>query len=73
MPIKFSVHAKNQLKRRRIPQKLVVDTIRNPENKSSSFNNRILRRKSVGGKILEVVTKTEGQKITVITGYYIIE
>lgn len=71
MPILFSDHAKQQLQRRKITQKLVIETIRNPESKVSSFRDRKLRQRKIGDKILEVVTKTEGNKITVITGYYL--
>lgn len=71
MPIVFSDHAKFQLKRRKISQKLVIETVKSFEDQSSSFKDRKLRRKRIGDKILEVVTKTEGSKITIITGYYL--
>lgn len=71
MPIVFSDHAKQQLRRRKISQRLVVETVRNPLIRVSSFKDRRLRRKQVGGKILEVITKTEGSRITIITGYYL--
>ena len=71
MPIVFSDHAKFQLKKRRISQKRVIETIRNPQEIISSIKNRRLRRKLFGGKILQAVTITEGSKITVITGYYL--
>lgn len=70
MPIVFSDHAKDQLKRRKISQKLALDAVAKPDEIASSFNNRKLRRKRIGGKILEIVTKTEGSKITVVTGYF---
>ncbi len=35
--------------------------------------NRRLRQKEFGGNILEVVTVTEGSRITIITAYYIQE
>ena len=71
MPIFFSDHAKLQLRRRKITQRLVLETIRNPVSQSSSFKNRKLRRRRFGDKILEVATKTEGPRIIVITGYYL--
>lgn len=71
MPIKFSDHAKFQLKKRHISQKLILETAKNPHEIIPSFKNRRLRRKSIGDKILQVVTITEGSKITVISGYYI--
>lgn len=71
MPIVFSNHAKLQLKRRNISQKIVIETITSSHQKVSSYKDRKLRQRKVGVKILEVVTKTEGSKITVITAYYL--
>ena len=47
----------------------VEETIRNPSTISTSFRGRKLRQSRIGSKILEVVTKTERSKITVITAY----
>lgn len=71
MPITFSDHAKFQLKKRRISQKQVLEVVKNPQEILPSFKNRRLRRKVFGGKILQVVTVTEGSKITVISSYYL--
>lgn len=71
MPIKFSDHAKFQIKKRGITQKKIFETVENPEEIIPSYKNRRLRRKSVSGKILQVVTITEGSRITVISGYYL--
>lgn len=71
MSIEFSDHAKLQLKKRKLSKTKVVDTIRHPDKKLKSFNNRRLRQKRVGGKILEVVTVSEGSRITVVTAYYL--
>ena len=71
MPIKFSQHAKVQLKKRRISQKRIFETVRNPEEMLQSYKKRRLRRRLFGDKILQVVTVTEGSRITVISTYYI--
>lgn len=71
MPIVFSDHAKDQLKRRRISKKLVLGIVVKPDEIGSSFKDRKLRRKRIGGKILEIVTKTEGNKTTVVTAYFL--
>ena len=71
MPIKLSDHAKYQLKKRNITQKIVIEAVRNPQETRPSYKNRRLRRKLVSGKILQVVTVTEGPRITVISGYYL--
>ncbi|MBI2032186.1 MAG: DUF4258 domain-containing protein [Candidatus Levybacteria bacterium] len=62
MPVVFSDHAKDQLRRRRISKELVLETIQKPNEIDSSFKERKLRRRMIGGKILEIVTKTEGNK-----------
>jgi hypothetical protein len=73
VPIVFSDHAKFQLKKRRISQNRIIETIRNPQEIIPSFRGRKLRRRPIGDKMLEVVTKTEGPRMTVITGYYLEE
>lgn len=73
MPVSFSVHAKEQLKRRGITQRVTMKVVQNPQEILSSFRGRKLRRKKIGGKLLEVVTRTEGSRITVITAYYLEE
>ena len=73
MLITLSDHAKDQIKRRKIPIELVKKATKNPEQISPSFRDRKLRRVHISGKILEVVTKTEGAIITVITAYYLKE
>lgn len=71
MPIVFSDHAKFQFKKRRISQKRIFETIKNPQEAIVSFKNRRLRQRQFGDKILEVVTINEGSRITVITAYYL--
>jgi len=71
MSIEFSDHAKRQLRRRKISQKLVLSSVRNPQEIIGSYRDRKLRRKQVGSKILEVVTRAEGSKTIVITAYYL--
>lgn len=71
MPVVFSDHAKLQLRKRGISQRSVLETIKNPEEESKSYKERRLRRKVFGGKILQVITITEGSRITVISAYYL--
>lgn len=71
MPIEFSDHVKEQLKKRQIPRNRVIETINNPEEIVPSFRNRRLRHKVFGDKLLRVITITEGSKITVVTSYYL--
>jgi hypothetical protein len=73
MPIEFSEHAKRQLKLRSISQDLVAQAIKSPQKTLSSFRGRKLRQVQIDDKILEVVTKTEGSKIIVVTAYLLEE
>ncbi len=71
MSFVFSDHARFQIKKRKIPEELVIRTVQKPEEVLSSFWERKLRRVHIGDRILEVVTKTEGPRITIITAYYL--
>lgn len=73
MSIEFSDHALEQIKARKVPKKKVLITVKKPENKFKSFKSRSLRQKRFGSKILEVVTVTDGSRITVVTAYYLKE
>ena len=73
MSIKFSKHAQDQLKSRKISKTRIIAVVKKPQKKLKSFKNRMLRQKRFGSKMPEVVTTTEGSRITVITQYYIKE
>ena len=73
MSIKYSDHAKKQIKERKIPVNSVNETVKNSERKIISSRNRKLRQRQFGSKILEVITVTEGSRIAVITAYYLEE
>jgi hypothetical protein len=73
VPIKFSEHAKEQLKERSISRKRITETIINPDSILTSFKNRRLRQKRFNDRILEVITVSEGSQITVVTIYYLKE
>lgn len=71
MLIVFSKHALGQIKRRKISQRRVIEAIKHSGKKTVSFRERTLRRKQFDDTLLEVVTKTEGSRIVVITAYYL--
>lgn len=73
MSIVFSGHARAQLKVRKISEKQVREVIGKPDERVKSFRSRVLKKKRFNDKILEVVTVTEGSRITVITAYYLEE
>lgn len=70
MSIEFSEHALEQMKERSVSRVRVLTTVKKPDTKQKSFKNRVLRQKHFGDKMLEVVTITEGPRITVVTAYY---
>ena len=70
MKIVFSDHSKNRNLKRKIPKRFIIFTIEEPESVIPSFENRKLRQRRFGDKILEVVTVTEGNIITVVTQYW---
>ena len=67
----FSDHAKAQIKKRKILKTVVLFTVTNPQEVKKSFRGRIIRRRKVGNKILEVITVTEEARIEIVTAYYI--
>lgn len=73
MSITLSEHAMQQIKRRGISEDLVTKSVEQSDEIISSYRGRKLRRKHIGDKILEIVTKTEGSQITIITAYFLEE
>lgn len=73
MKIEFSDHAEERIKFRKISKKKIFDAIRNPDISVPSFRSRGLIRKYYGDKILEVVTKTEEDRIIIVTAYYLLK
>lgn len=71
MPIIFSVHAKLQLSRRKIPRSRVLDTINSPDDLKVSFRGRQLYQKKFRDRILEVVVIDENRSLVIITAYYL--
>lgn len=69
--IEFSDHAKERNLKRKIPKDRIIKTDEAPSEILDSVRDRKLRRKKFKDKILEVVTITQGKKITVITQYYL--
>jgi len=67
----FSDHAEERSQERKIPKRLILETVAFPEKVIETFRGRKLHRKRFGDKILEVVTITEGARITIITQYWL--
>lgn len=73
MSVVFSDHAKQQLRLRKISRDIVVEAVKISEKILPSFRGRKLRQIQVHDKLLEVVTRTEGSRITIITAYFLEE
>ena len=71
--IKFSDHAKDRIKERKIPTDEVLSVVKNPEEIVTSFKNRKLFRRRVRGKMLEVVAVEDEAVLEIITAYYLEE
>ena len=69
--IVFSDHALAQNKKRKIPESRIVRTVTDPTEVEKSSRVRLIRRKRFGNKTLEVITVTEGSRVTIITQYYL--
>lgn len=71
MQIVFSDHAISRIKERRISSLKIYATVKSPQEILSSFKERHIYRRRYGTKTLEVVTKTEGKIIVIISAYMI--
>lgn len=69
--IVFSDHALTQNKKRKIPESRIMRVVTNPSEVEQGSRGRLIRRKKFGKKMLEVITITEGSRVTVITQYYL--
>lgn len=66
----FSDHAVYQIRKRRISKTFITKVIMSLHESERSYRGRVVRRQPIGKKMLEVITVTEGSKITVVTAYF---
>ena len=71
MQIIFSDHALARLKERHISKLQVFVTIKKPQQKLKSYRNRLIFRRLLKAKALEVVAKKDGDVIIVISAYMV--
>jgi hypothetical protein len=69
MDIMFTDHAKKRIKKRKISEKEVIDSIKNPE-KIEEIYGKYYIQKNIGRGIIEVVYEKD-KYINVITIYWI--
>ena len=67
MKIKFSRHAKRQMKWRRIAEEEVKEAINNPDKLEDTIRDRKNAFKTIKGRLLKITYKHEDDEITVIT------
>jgi hypothetical protein len=67
MKIRFSRHARKQMKWRQIGEGEVQETIRNPEKVEDSSRERKNAFKEVGGRLLKITYRIEKDEAIVIT------
>jgi hypothetical protein len=65
--LKFSRHAKRQIKWRRITEKEVKDTVNNPDQLEDSIKDRKNAFKLIEGRMLKITYKIENGGIIIIT------
>lgn len=70
MTIKFTKHAEDMLKERKIDISLVESAVQNPDWKEDGEDELWHAFKRVGSKVLRVVIKGKEKPYTVITTYY---
>jgi len=71
MEIIFSRHAKLKILQRKISEKFITKTIKNPDFETPSYNFRTELFKNFGKNFLKVIVRKEGDKIVVITTHWV--
>ncbi len=67
MKIKFSRHAKRQMKWRKIAEEEVKEAINNPDKLEDMIRDRKNAFKTIKSRLLKITYKLEDDEITVIT------
>lgn len=66
----FTPHSLLKLKQRKISKKLIIKTLKNPDNVLKSYAGRKIADKKFDHRYLKVIFKTEKQNSIVITQYW---
>ena len=67
----FTKHVKLRIKQRDLDEKLIKETLENPEQISPGLFGRALAQKSFGDKTLEVVHVKRNNNFIIITAYFL--
>lgn len=69
MDIEISKHAKERIKAYNLTEKIVIETIRNPDETAEGYGGTLIAHKSLNEHLLRIVYVKEKDKIKVITVY----
>ncbi len=69
MKLKFTNHAKYRILERKIKMDDIKATLKNPDFSGHAFDNKMVAKKLIGGKTLEVIYTKSKSSILVITIY----
>lgn len=71
MEIKFTNHAKYRVLERNIKMSDIKSALKNPDYYGFTFDGKLVARKLIGDKTLEVIYTKSKNKILIITVYYL--
>lgn len=71
MMIVFTHHAVLKLAQRNISKNLVIQTVRQPDQLTPTYRNRIAAFKRFGRRYLKVIFRKEGARGIIITQYWV--
>lgn len=68
----YTKHANLRIKQRNLSTRQIERTILSPDRTLPSFQKRLLVQKKFGHKTLEVIYRKEGEKIIILTAYWLL-
>lgn len=69
MGIHISSHAKRRMKTYGLSEKVVLDTIKNPDKTLTGYAGRLIAQKNINRYMLRAVYEKVGERIIVVTVY----
>ncbi|WP_456327076.1 DUF4258 domain-containing protein [Archaeoglobus sp.] len=69
MKVTFIPHALDRMKKRGITEKIVIETLKNPEKVVKGYGGRKIAQKMFNDKLLRVIYEEKEDKLEVITAY----
>ncbi len=69
MKVTFIPHALDRMKKRGITEKMVLETLKDPEKVVEGYGGRKIAQKMLDDKLLRVIYEEKEDKLEVITAY----